>query len=101
MPFSNPFRRSPDPPRLVKRVENLEIGAADIEDTIEKVLYQQQRILGKVNARHKRELKSAEIALDEPQDVDPTQGDLLNGLTLPHRDLKAQLRQRANELRRR
>jgi len=73
---------------------------ADVEDTIEKVLYQQSRILGKVNARHKREIKDAEIQLDLVDEITPPQ-DQLNGLTLPHRDLKAQLRQRANELRRR
>jgi len=99
MPWYRPFRK-PDPPRLVKRIERLELRSMDAEDSIEKVLYQQQRLLGKITARQKKELQQAELALDAPQDVAPTQGDV-NGLSLPHRDLKAQLRARANELRRR
>jgi len=98
----NPFKRASDPPRLVKRIEQLEITAADVEDTIEKVLYQQQRILGKVNARHKRELKEAEIALDGPEGPPPMQGDP-NGMAQPYMqgDLKAHLRAQAAQLRRR
>jgi len=93
-----PFRK-PEPPRLIKRIEQLELRSMDVEDSIEKVLYQQQRLLGKITARQKKEIVQAELALDAPQDTSPPQ-DQLNGLTLPHRDLKAQLRQRANELRR-
>jgi len=94
----NPWRK-PDPPRLVKRIVELELRAQDTEDSIEKVLYQQQRLLGKITARQKKEIQQAELALDEPNGVTPAPGDQ-PGLGLPHRDLKAQLRQRANELRR-
>jgi len=99
MTLWHPFRK-PEPPRLIKRIVELELRAQDTEDSIEKVLYQQQRLLGKITARQKKELQQAELALDAPQDVPTSQGDV-NGLTLPHRDLKAQLRARANELRRR
>jgi len=99
MPWYRPSR-TPDPPRLIKRIVELELRAQDVDDTIEKVLYQQQRLVGKITARQKKQIQQAELALDAPEDVTPTQGDV-NGLTLPHRDLKAQLRARANELRRR
>lgn len=99
----NPFRR-PDHPRLIKRTENLELRCTDLEDSIEKVLYQQTRLLGKINARHKKQLQEAEAALDPPDELTPPQGDL-NGLTafsgLPNRDLKAHLRAQAAQLRRR
>jgi len=95
-PFSNPFRRSPDPPRLIKRIENLELRANDLEDSIEKVLYQQTRMMGKVNARHKKTLEAAEAALDPPELLPP------NGQpTPPPGDLKSYLRQQAALLRRR
>jgi len=70
MDLWKPFRK-PDPPRLVKRIEALELGALDTEDSIEKVLYQQQRLLGKITARQKKEIQQAELALDAPQDTSP------------------------------
>jgi len=97
VPMRNPFRR-PDPPRVTKRCEDLELRCTDIEDSIEKVLYQQSRILGKVNARHKRELKDAELQLDIEHELAPPTAQV-NGLTLPTGDLKAHLRQRVAQLR--
>jgi len=95
----NPFKRPPAPPRLVKRIENLELRANDLEDSIEKVLYQQTRMMGKVNARHKKQLDAAEAALEAP-DPGPALTDP-NGLTFPAPDLKTHLRQQAALLRRR
>jgi len=94
----NPFRQ-PVAPRITKRFEQLELELNDVQDTIEKVLYQQKRILGKVNARHKRDLQDADSQLDiEEQIVPPT----FNGMTFPppHGDPKALMRQQAAELRR-
>jgi len=97
----NPFKTPTNAPkRVIKRLEHLELAMTDVEDTIEKVLYQQTRLLGKVNARYKRELKDAEAMLDESQEVSPPQGQY-NGLIASGHDLKAELRQRAAQLRRR
>jgi len=95
----NPFRK-PDAPRLVKRIELLELRCTDNEDSVEKLLYQQSKLLGKINARHKKQLLEAQEALEGAQDLpDPA----FNGLTLPppQGDLKAHLRLQAAQLRRR
>jgi len=96
----NPFRK-PDPPRLIKRVELLELRCTDTEDSLEKILYQQSKLLGKINARHKKQLEEAQIALEGVDDLPPPLATPVNGLptTLPPGDLKAQLRQRAAQLR--
>jgi len=96
----NPFKRPPDPPRLVKRIEDLELRSTDVEDSIEKVLYQQSRLLGKINARHKRQLADAEQALDPPE-LTPELRNPNGLLPPPQGDLKAYLRQQAAQLRRR
>jgi len=96
----NPFKRPPDPPRLVRRIEMLEIRSADLEDSIEKVLYQQTKMMGKINARHKKTLAAAEAALEADGDAPPMLGDPNNVARLMG-DPKAELRARANELRRR
>jgi len=96
----NPFRRPPDPPRLVRRIEMLEIRSADLEDSIEKVLYQQTKMMGKINARHKKTLEAAEAAL-EASGGDPTAPNIGNDALPFQRDSKASLRAAANELRRR
>jgi len=93
----NPFRK-PDPPRLIKRVELLELRCTDTEDSLEKILYQQSKLLGKINARHKKQLEEAQIALEGVDDLPPAVAQS-NGLQLPHGDLKAHLRQRAAQLR--
>jgi len=95
----HPFRKPPPaPPRVIKRIEELEIRANDLEDTIEKVLYQQTRMMGKLNARHKKTLQAAEEAL-EAASTDPTAPHMGNEV-LPFRgDPKAELRARARELR--
>ena len=95
-----PFRRAPDPPRLVKRIELLELRSNDLEDSIEKVLYQQTRMMGKVNARHKKTLELAEAALEAPEPAPPELRDP-NGIMLPQGDLKSYLRAQAAQLRRR
>jgi len=96
----HPFKRPPEAPRVVKRLEDLELRSNDLEDSIEKVLYQQGRMMGKINARHKQTLQDAEAAL-EAAPIDPrTQGDPNNVLPQAF-DPKAELRARARELRRR
>jgi len=97
----NPFRRPSDPPRLLKRIENLELRSADLEDTIEKVMHQQTRMMGKINARHKQTLADAEAALEAapapsaapapPNDVAPS--------PFAYRDAKAEMRAQAALLR--
>jgi len=94
----NPFKRTPEPPLLRRRVELLEIRSNDLEDSIEKVLYQQTKMMGKINARHKSMLAAAEEALENPL---PEPGAAVDGLAFPPRDFKAQLRQQAALLRRR
>jgi len=96
--MQNPFKRTPEPPALRRRVEMLEIRSNDLEDSIEKVLYQQTKMMGKINARHKSMLAKAEEALENPEV--PAMPDP-NGLTFPPSDLKAQLRHQAAMLRRR
>lgn len=95
----NPFRK-PDPPRLIKRVELLELRCTDNEDSVEKLLYQQSKLLGKINARHKKQLEEAQDALAGADDIPAVP---FNGMTLPapQGDLKAHLRAKAAELRRR
>jgi len=99
MPWYRPFRK-PDPPRLTKRIELLELRSTDQEDSIEKLLYQQSKLLGKINARHKKQLEEAEAALEGAEDIPATP---FNGMTLPppQGDLKAHLREKAAQLRRR
>jgi len=92
-----PFRK-PDPPRLIKRVELLELRCTDTEDSLEKLLYQQSKLLGKINARHKKQLEEAQMALEGVDDIPPPMGQP-NGIPFPHGDLKAHLRQRAAQLR--
>jgi len=96
----NPFKRPPDPPRLVRRIEVLELRSADLEDSIEKVLYQQTKMMGKINARHKKTLEAAEAALEATGGDPMTPGSPNNIGAFPV-DPKAELRARANELRRR
>jgi len=88
------------PPRLIKRIELLELRSTDVEDLVEKLLYQQSKLLGKINARHKKQLAQAELALDGADDLPAAP---FNGLTLPapQGDLKAHLRLQAANLRRR
>jgi len=95
----NPFRQ-PDPPRLIKRIELLELRSTDIEDLVEKLLYQQSKLLGKINARHKKQLEQAELALEGAEDL-PTPS--FNGMSpaAPQGDPKAHLRAQAAQLRRR
>jgi len=95
----NPFKRIPEPPALRRRVEMLEIRSNDLEDSIEKVLYQQTKMMGKINSRHKAMLQKAEEALENP--VEPVAAAPNDGLTFPPSDLKAQLRAQAAMLRRR
>jgi len=95
----NPFKRTPEPPALRRRVEMLEIRSNDLEDSIEKVLYQQTKMMGKINARHKSMLQKAEEALENP--VEPVAAAAVDGLTFPPSDLKSQLRAQAAMLRRR
>jgi len=99
----NPFKRTPEPPALRRRVELLEIRSNDLEDSIEKVLYQQTRMMGKVNARHKKQLDAAEAALEAPEvPAGPALTDPNGYLTTaPQGDLKTYLRQQAALLRRR
>jgi len=94
----NPFKRPPDPPRLVRRIELLEIRSADLEDSIEKVLYQQTKMMGKINARHKKTLEAAEAAL-EASGGDPTAPNMGNDVAPLRIDPKAELRARAAQLR--
>jgi len=95
----HPFRK-PDHPRLIKRIELLELRCTDNEDSVEKLLYQQSKLLGKINARHKKQLEEAQDALAGADDLPPVP---FNGMTFPapQGDLKAHLRAKANELRRR
>jgi len=95
----HPFKK-PDPPRLIKRVELLELRCTDTEDSLEKILYQQSKLLGKINARHKKQLEEAQIALEGVDDLPAVP---FNGMTLPppQGDLKAHLRAQAAQLRRR
>jgi len=95
----NPFQKPETPRRLTKRIELLELRATDQEDSIEKLLYQQSKLLGKINARHKKQLEQAELALEGAEDIPAVP---FNGMTLPAPtgDLKAHLRQKAAELRR-
>jgi len=92
--------RKPENPRLVKRMSLLEVRSTDIEDIVEKILYQQNKLMGKINARHKKQIEAAAAALEGGSED-------FNGLTFPtphtapQGDLKAHLRARANELRRR
>lgn len=82
----------------MKRVEDLELRSADVEDSIEKVLYQQSRLLGKLTSRYKKEIAASEAALDAPPEIPATPYDP-NNVTPPQGDLKAHLRQRAAMLR--
>jgi len=77
----------------------LEIRSADLDDSIEKVMYQQTKMMGKINARHKKTLAAAEAAL-EAIPGDPTAPNDPNNVGPFLHDPKADLRQRAALLRR-
>jgi len=93
-----PFKKTPEPPKTLRRLQDLEVRMTDQEDGLEKLLHQQSRIIGKMNKRH-------QMALKELEDDAPPDG---NGasVTVPpqeelqfNRDPKAALRARARELR--
>jgi len=96
----NPFKSPPVPRSWAKRLENLELRSNELEDSIEKVLYQQTKMMGKINARHKQTLAAAEEAL-EAAPIDPTAPTMGNELAFNHNDPKAQMRAQAAMLRRR
>jgi len=99
-PMWHPFRK-PEAPRLIKRISLLEVRATDVEDIVEKILYQQNKLMGKINARHKKQIEAAAAALEGSEDITTPNANGLNFPAPQGGDLKAHLRARANELRRR
>jgi len=90
-----PFRKREKSPRVLKRLEELELRSTDMEDSMEKLLHQQHRIIAKVNARHRMAIKELEDADDIPSL--PQSNDQLPMFADP----KAELRARARQLRER